>query len=345
VETLLSAQGRQIAFHIGEPSEIASARRAACNLARMLGFNEIVVGQVAIVVTEAGTNIVKYARDGEILLRKAVRFDGAVGIEILALDAGPGMSFLSHSMRDGTSTAGTYGIGLGAMERLADQFHIYTAPRQGTVICMCFWGLPDPEFASGCDIGVVCLPVAAETICGDAWGIRREGKKIVVLVADGLGHGPLAALASEAAALTLVKYPLASAGESLQNAHQALQGSRGAAAGVACLDSDAGLAVFAGVGNIAACVLDDGRVHHLVSHNGIVGSNLRKVQEFASPWSSDMLLIMHSDGIRTRWDLSLYPGLASLYPALIAAVLYRDFGRGNDDTTVLAFRENRGRPS
>jgi anti-sigma regulatory factor (Ser/Thr protein kinase) len=345
VETLLSAQGRQITFHIGEPSEIASARRAACNLARILGFNEIVTGKVAIVVTEAGTNIAKYARDGEILLRKAVRFDGAVGIEILALDAGPGMSLLSHSMQDGTSTAGTYGIGLGTMERLADQFEIYTAPEQGTAICMCFWGPPNPEFASGCDIGLVCLPIAAETICGDAWGIRRVGQKVIVLLADGLGHGPLAAMASEAAALTLVKYPLATAGEALQNAHQALQGSRGAAAGVACLDSDSGTAVFAGAGNIAGCILDHGKVHHLVSHNGIVGSNLRKVQEFAGSWSPDMLLIMHSDGIRTRWDLSLYRGLASLYPALTAAVLYRDFGRGNDDTTVLAIRENRGHSS
>jgi hypothetical protein len=231
------------------------------------------------------------------------------------------------------------------MERLADQFDIYTAPEQGTVICMSFWGAPDPEFASGCDIGVVCLPVAAETICGDAWGVRRDGQKVIALLADGLGHGPLAAMASEAASLTLVKYPLTTAGESLQNAHQALQGSRGAAAGVACVDSGSGIVVFAGVGNIEGRILDHEKVHHLVSHNGIVGSNLRKVQEFASPWSSEMLLIMHSDGIKTRWDLSLYPGLALLYPALIAAVLYRDFGRGNDDTTVLAFRENRGRQS
>jgi anti-sigma regulatory factor (Ser/Thr protein kinase) len=342
VETLLSIHGRQVTFHIGEPSEIATARRAACNLARMLGFNETVTGQVAIVVTEAGTNISKYARAGEILLRKAVRFDGAVGIEILALDAGPGMSLLSHCMQDGMSTAGTYGIGLGTMERLADQFDIYTAPEQGTAICMSFWGAPDPEFASGCDIGVVCLPVAAETICGDAWGVRRDGQEVVVLLADGLGHGPLAATASEAAALTLVQYPWAGAGESLQNAHQALQGSRGAAAAAACLDRGSGIVVFAGVGNIAGCILHHGKAHRLVSHNGIVGSNLRKVQEFASPWSSDMLLIMHSDGIRTRWDLSVYPGLASLYPALIAAVLYRDFGRGNDDTTVLALREYRG---
>jgi anti-sigma regulatory factor (Ser/Thr protein kinase) len=345
METLLSAQGRQARFHIGEPSEVATARRAACDMARMLGFNETITGEVAIVVTEAGTNITKYAGSGEILLRKAIRHDGAVGIEILALDRGPGISHLARSMQDGNSTAGSYGIGLGTMERLADQFDIYTAAGLGTAICLSFWCKPDIEFASWCDIGIVCLPVAGETLCGDAWGARREDRKVTFVLADGLGHGPLAATASEAACRTLVGGPLATAGQAVQIAHQALQRTRGAALGVACIDADADRMTFAGVGNITGCVLNNGKTGHLISHNGIVGSNLRKVQEFDTPWSSEALLIMHSDGIKTRWDLNLYPGLSLLYPSLIAAVLYRDFQRGNDDATMLVCRQHREQPS
>src|SRR6476619_7113832 len=146
METLVSAQGRLAVFHIGEPSEIATARRAACDLAKTLGFNETITGEVAIVITEAGTNITKYAGSGEILLRKAVRHDGAVGIEILAIDKGPGISHLARSMQDGHSTAGSYGIGLGTMERLADQLDIYTAAGQGTAICLSFWGKADAGF-------------------------------------------------------------------------------------------------------------------------------------------------------------------------------------------------------
>ena len=89
------------------------------------------------------------------------------------------------------------------------------------------------------------------------------------------------------------------------------------------------------------CILINGKPHRLISYYGIVGSNLHKVQEFDSPWSSEALLIMHSDGIRTRWDLDKYPGLAQLSPALIAAVLYRDFNRRNDDVTVLVCRLHR----
>jgi anti-sigma regulatory factor (Ser/Thr protein kinase) len=339
-ETILSAQGRQTVFHIGEPSEVAAARRAACNLAKSLGFNETVTAEIAIAVTEAGTNIAKYAGTGEILLRKAVRYDGAVGVEILALDQGPGIPQLSQSMKDGNSSGGSYGIGLGTMQRLADQFDIYTAVGQGTVICLTFWSKPDDCFASWLDIGMICLPTAGETMCGDAWGVRRHGEKITVLLADGLGHGPFAASASEAASLMLVDHPDSTAAEMLRHAHLGLQETRGAAVGVACIHGNLAMATFAGVGNIAGRILQDGKSHHLISHNGIVGSNLRKVQEFISPWSSDSLLIMHSDGLKTRWDIDQYPGLAQLYPALIAAVLYRDFNRANDDTTVLVCRSH-----
>jgi len=54
------------------------------------------------------------------------------------------------------------------------------------------------------------------------------------------------------------------------------------------------------------------------------------------PWNSQSVLIMHSDGLTSKWDLNEYPGLASKHPSIIAAVLYRDFERERDDVTVLA---------
>jgi anti-sigma regulatory factor (Ser/Thr protein kinase) len=343
VEAVLSSHSRQSSFHIGAPSEIAAARRAATSLAINLGFNETVTGQVALVVTEAGTNIAKYAVSGEILLRNAVRFDGALGIEILAIDAGPGIANLGLYMNDGVSSGGTYGIGLGTMRRVAGEFDIYSAPGKGTAICMSFWGAPDPDRITSCDIGVVCLPVAGESICGDAWVIKRDRDGVTILVADGLGHGPIAAIASEAATMVVAKKgaTLVSASHVLQDAHHDLNGTRGAAVAVAHLDSDSGNMTFAGVGNIAARIVEQGVSRHLISHNGIVGSNVRKVQEFASTWSSDALLLLHSDGLTTRWSLDQYPGLERLCPPLIAAVLYRDFVRRNDDATVLVYREHR----
>jgi hypothetical protein len=122
-------------------------------------------------------------------------------------------------------------------------------------------------------------------------------------------------------------------------AHAALRGTRGAALAVALIDTEKGELSFCGVGNIAGCIAHGSTRRHLMSHNGIVGSNLRKSQEFRHEWKTGALLILHSDGIATRWDVDAYPGLSFRHPALIAAVLYRDFARPRDDSLVLVIRE------
>ncbi|KAB8038543.1 SpoIIE family protein phosphatase [Janthinobacterium aquaticum] len=338
---------RQEQHVIAEASDVAAARRAGNALARAIGFDEVRTGQLAILITEAGTNILKHANSGEILLRKVLRA-GAAGIEVLAIDKGPGISNVARHMQDGHSTAGSYGVGLGAMRRLSQQFDLYTLPGQGTVLLMVIWGLP----AAGVfvrpvqwQVGAVCLPLASEEISGDAWNAVCEADEITVMMADGLGHGPLAAEPSETAAVLLEQAapglaPLPAS--FLQLAHGALRSTRGAAMGVTHIDAGRGELRFAGVGNISGYVIGHGHERnqrHLLSHNGIVGTNLRKVQEFVHPWQADSLLLMHSDGLHTRWDLDLYPGLLRCHPSLIAAVMYRDFSRQRDDVSVVVARQ------
>ena len=336
---------RQRSFPIGEPSEIAAARRAGNELARHIGFDDVRTGQLAIVISEAATNIVKHARRGEIRLRKVLR-GGTSGIEVLAIDNGPGMANLRQHLQDGHSTTGTYGVGLGSIRRLSQEFDLYTAPGKGTLLMMVVWG---PHASSAIpaspnwQIGAVCLPLASEQVSGDAWNVVCEGHELSLMVADGLGHGPLAARASELACALLEEStpglsPLPA--PFIELAHGALRGTRGAAMAVAHIDSARRELRFAGVGNIAACAFDAHQRRHLLSHNGIVGSNLRKVQEFRYPWQPGTTLIMHSDGLHTRWDLEQYPGLAQCHPSLIAAALYRDFARGRDDITVVVLREH-----
>lgn len=336
---------RQQRFPVGEPSEIAAVRRAGNTLARRIGFDEVRTGQLAIVITEAATNIVKHAAHGEILLRK-VTHGAADGVEVLAIDKGPGMRNVRQYMEDGRSTAGTYGVGLGAMRRLSQQFDLYSMPGLGTAVMMVVLG-PDKGTAVRkpveWQLGAVCLPLASEEVSGDAWNMVYQGHELSLMMADGLGHGPYAAEASETASALLETTtpglpPLP--GTFLKLAHGALAGTRGAAMAVAHIDTERGELRYAGVGNIAACAFDAGQSRHLLSHNGIVGSNLRKVQEFQHAWRSSMLLVMHSDGLHTRWDLGQYPGLAHCHPALVAAVLYRDFTRGRDDVSVVALREH-----
>jgi len=338
MEIILRKLGKQQIYQIGELSEVAAARRAGVALAKTLRFDEARSGQLALIITEAASNIAKHAKSGHLLMR-AVSYADAEGIEIIALDAGPGMANVSLNLIDGHSSAGSYGIGLGAMRRLAHEFDIYTDLGKGTVLVMTLWNNPPDAAAPRWSVGAVCLPMPGEIECGDAWLALHWRKGLVMTVADGLGHGPEAAKASVQAVATLQANPDAGPGQILQRSHQAMQGTRGAAVAVACINLESGQLIFAGVGNIAGCIYERLNRKHLLSQNGIVGTNLRKVQEFQQNWSEEALLVLHSDGIGTRWDLDHYPGLQSRHPAIIAAVLYRDFCRGRDDATVLVVRK------
>ncbi|MBB3223616.1 ATP-binding SpoIIE family protein phosphatase [Pseudoduganella umbonata] len=349
METILAAEHRQSCHALADGSQVAAVRRAAVDLCTRLGFDETAAGEVAIVVTEAATNILKHAGHGEILLRPLCQ-RGVHGLEILALDSGAGMANVAASLADGRSTAGSYGVGLGAMRRLAAEFDIYSAPGRGTAVMMAMWPrqLTDmtpaeaARHAPALHWGAVCLPMHGEDLSGDSWTLAHDATSATVMVADGLGHGPLAAQASELAATMVAREPALPAGTLLNDMHAALRPTRGAAAAVARIDMLDETITFAGVGNIAAHLFAGDDRRQLVSHNGIVGSNVRKVQEFGAPWADAALLILHSDGINSRWRLEDYPGLVACHPALMAGVLYRDFSRGRDDVTVLVVRDYRG---
>ena len=342
MEAVVNRLGRQTAYHVGELSEVAAVRRAGNLIARRLGFDDVRTGQLALIITEAATNIVKHAVEGEILLRTIVSGVRS-GVEVLVLDRGPGMANILLRMEDGHSTTGTYGVGLGAIRRLASEFDIYSASGLGTVLLMTLWDGPDLPPPPYWQVGAVCLPIAGEEMCGDAFDVAESDGLLAIALADGLGHGPDAALASERAVALVPAHPTLAPGELLQLAHQALHATRGAAMALASIRQNAGEIRFCGVGNISACVMapQSGTRRHLLSHNGIVGSNLRKVQEFVHPWTEESIIVLHSDGIGTRWDLAAYAGLASCHASIIAAVLYRDFARMRDDAAVLVVRQQK----
>ena len=330
--------GVQRRYHITEPSEVAAVRRSACALAEACGFSEVRTGEVALVVTEAATNILKFATSGEILIRSLERNE-TVGLEILAIDSGPGMTNVPHYMGDGNSTAGTYGLGLGTIERLSDEFDIFSDADKGLVLFSILWKDRVIQDDLGWQIGAICLPIASEDVSGDAFEIRVTHNDCTILLSDGLGHGYAAAEASRAAQEVILDNDDSSPSLLLQKCHKALKGTRGAAIAISCIDRAQCELRFAGVGNIVACLFDNHSRRHLVSHNGIVGNNLLKIQEFTQSWDTHHFLIVHSDGINTRWDLNQYPGLSNAHPLLVAGVLYRDFSRGRDDVSVVMLRD------
>ncbi len=324
-----------VAITIIESSQTGEARRAAIALATQLGFQETERAKVGIVVTEVANNLVQHAHGGVVLLR-SLKQDSRIGIEILSLDKGRGMVDVDECLQDGFSTAGTLGNGMGAIRRLSGLFEIYSIPNQGTALLAHLWlgpALHLPEKIL--EIGAICLPKRGEEVSGDAWACKVDDCRSLLLLADGLGHGPAAASASEAAVRMFQEHSQRSPSAIVEAAHAALRSTRGAALAIAEIDFEQQAVRFAGIGNIAASIFSFTEHHNLPSYNGTVGHEIRKIQEFSYSWYANGLLIMHSDGLGTKWQLDRYPGLMQKHPSLIAGVLYRDFNRERDDVTVL----------
>jgi anti-sigma regulatory factor (Ser/Thr protein kinase) len=327
----------QSLVNIDDRSQVGEARRAAADLTRVLGFDATAAGNVALAITEAATNILKHAQRGKLLLRGLER-GGIGGLELLALDQGPGIANLGSSLRDGHSTAGSMGTGLGALSRISDSMDVYTQPGKGTALRLEFWAGPVAKPGRVPEVGAVSIAKSGEVACGDAWALEPDGADYSLLVVDGLGHGTDAARAARAATEVLAKHPGSAPSEVLHLAHLALAGTRGGAGAVARFSILQPQGVFAGVGNVAARVESPASRRQLVSHNGTLGHVLRKVQEFPIDFPSDAVLILHSDGLSGHWTMADYPGLIARHCALIAGVLYRDHDRGRDDVTVVVIK-------
>jgi anti-sigma regulatory factor (Ser/Thr protein kinase) len=331
-----------IALPIAEDSQVGDARRIAVNLAIELGFNETERGNIAIVVTEAAKNVLKHATRGEVLLQPIALPEGT-GIEIIAIDAGSGMSNLARCFQDGFSTMGTPGIGLGAIQRLSHFFDIYSSPQIGTLLVSRFWLKHQPQnnltgevrSLRWLDVGAIGLPKPEQQVSGDAWAIEMQRDRALILIADGLGSGELAAEASREAVRLFRANANLSPQQILEQTHPALRATRGAAVAIASIVPAQNTLHYAGVGNTCATILTDGMSRSLVSYNGTIGAQVRKFAQFSYEWSERSLLVMNTDGLSTHWNLDRYPGLLARHPSSIAAMLYRDFKRDRDDVTVL----------
>jgi anti-sigma regulatory factor (Ser/Thr protein kinase) len=319
----------QVCSAVADVSHVGQARREAIRLAQHSGLNDSFVGKVALITTELGTNLVKHATGGQLLMRVS-ESDAGNWFELLSVDRGPGMD-AAKCMVDGYSTAGSPGTGLGAVARIADEFDIYSQMNNGTVaVARIVSGRTAPP------VGVVHQPKGGESISGDGWLAKECEGRTLCAVADGLGHGPVAATAATAIIRALKSMSsIPSPSEIIGVAHDAATSTCGASLGVAILNDDAREVWFAGVGNISAFVVGGARRSNLASGLGIVGRECAMIKESCLPWTKESIFVMHSDGFSERWDLNRYPGLAAKNPTLLAGILYRDFSRPHDDKTVI----------
>lgn len=322
---------------VADPSQVSGARRAAIECAGALRLNETSTGRAALIVTELATNLIKHGGGGSILFGSDDLRTGA--LTIVAIDKGRGVANVAAALRDGHSTSGTPGNGLGAVRRGSASFSIYSLPDRGTtVLCSVEDDAPRQPLLDAPPrivAGGLALPKPPEEQNGDAWTAVAGRDVCTIAVVDGLGHGPLASTASSAAVRVMIERPEQTLEQLMQEIHAALRPTRGAAIGIARIHASLQRLDFIGLGNIAGTIVTEDSQRKTVSLPGIAGHEMRKLQVFSYPWEASSVLILHSDGISASWNPANFPGLMQYDPVLIAATLFRDHCRGSDDATVV----------
>ena len=319
-------------LRVEDASAVTACRQAVQNMAERLRFPAARIGQLALAVTEAASNLHKHAEQGSLLL--CVNRDGPQpGIDLVTIDAGPGVRDVSAALRDGHSTAGTLGIGLGAIQRLADFADLYSRPGHGTSLVARFCASPpvsQPRWAG------LIRPITGETECGDAYGVVPADGAVTAVLCDGLGHGPLAAAAAAAGVAAVLDDPAGEPAALLERVHRRMSGTRGGAVGVVQVGGQ--LARFAGLGNVAASIVSDGQRKSMISIPGIAGVQARTIRQFEYDVPPGSAVILHSDGVSSRWEAAALPALEARDPLLIAAVLLAEAGVHRDDAGVLVLK-------
>ncbi|EGX57512.1 magnesium or manganese-dependent protein phosphatase [Streptomyces zinciresistens K42] len=335
---------------VHDTTRVRDARLAARDAGRHAGLDEDRVSAAELVATELATNLLKHAGGGRVLLDvvgpavPAYDDERALQVQIVAVDHGPGIPDTGAALRDGFTTADSLGAGLGTCRRTADDFCLHSVPGRGTVVLARIAAHPDRRATGPAPhpvrAGGINIPLAGGEFSGDAWACVRTADRVTLMLADGLGHGPAAADASTAATRALRQAPQLPPADLLRRLHDALRHTRGAAVAVAQLDFTTGRLSFAGVGNAGARLRRGDDWQGLVSRPGIVGAHLpAHLPHHQEQWTPDCLLVLHSDGLPSRWS----PGPAahaasSLDPAVIAASIVRDTSSParpvRDDTAV-----------
>jgi anti-sigma regulatory factor (Ser/Thr protein kinase) len=329
-------------FNGSDRSYISLTKKEIHRMAADADFPAKRLGEIDIIVAEISSNLIKHGKEGE-LLAGITKTEHQEYLEIIALDNGPGMHDTQRMIEDGVSTTGTLGQGLGAIKRLSDNFELYSIRDWGTILLSRIYKRkPATMHPSDVSFRSVVVAKTGEEYCGDGCLMIRKGNVLKVFLGDGLGHGIEANKAVTAAMEVFSNSNEQSPMEMIREMHNEIKKTRGLVASVAFLDLNAKTGRICGVGNIAGKSFSAANVKNHISYNGIIGLNIpttMKDQELLTG-DTNQYLVLCSDGIRSRWEISKYPGVFKHDLSVLAAAIYKDFSRKTDDMSVVVGKIN-----
>ena len=342
-----------LSLQIDNESDVGVCRRKAVSLASQMGFDDVKTGEVAIMVTELVTNVIRHGGGkGKLVICQFCDAQEHQAIEVWCCDSGKGISNLQKVLKDGYTGKDSLGIGMGTIRRFSDEMEINPLLdhdfRDTFFSCNPLFKncirtikyLPHKYWVGinkNLEIGAVSRCKPGELQNGDSYIVTHLGPGLsVAAVIDGLGHGSEANLASQLAREQIILKSELPVNALMQHIHNALQGTRGSTIGLLRLDTEARKLSFSGIGNIEGSLFTAEGKQNLLSYGGIMGHNMRTPRVFDFDFNPGDTVCMYSDGITSRWKFDEIDWTQN--PQKIAENIINQFSRANDDATVLIIR-------
>jgi anti-sigma regulatory factor (Ser/Thr protein kinase) len=333
MQTAVTAQ-----IFVGEALDCAVAQQTARRLTLELGFATVHSEEIVLAVAELASNVVRHAGRGTLIFRPLDR-GGRVGIEVEADDSGPGMKDIERAFADGYSSAGGLGYGLGTVNRLMDELEVTSTAALGTRVLCRRWVRPVTERTvfHFWEVGVASRSRACAPENGDAFVVREWDGKLLAGVIDGLGHGEAAQQAALAAQTFIQSHYDLPLDGMFQGVSRACRGTRGVVMAFAQFASPTEMAL-ANLGNVEIRAWSGAERVQFAVKRGIlgVGDSHAVVQQHR--WNPGWTLVLHSDGLHTRWQWSDFPGLERAPAQAIADKLLNELAKEDDDATVVTVK-------
>ncbi len=341
-----------LSLPIDNESDIGVCRRKGVGLATQLGFDEVKSGEVAILISELVTNVLKHGGGkGKILICQVANNENKKAIEVWCCDSGNGIHNFQKALKDGFTGKDTLGIGLGSIKRFSDELEInpvlsptfkdnyFSGNNYNHCIRSLKW-VPTKGWIGlnkKLITGAVSRPHPGEILNGDAYLINHVNPNITIAaVIDGLGHGKEANLASESAKEQIMLNSGLPLDNLLNHVHNSIRGTRGGVIGLVRINTETNKLIFTGIGNIESFIITDNGKKTLLSFGGILGHNMRTPRLFEFDFKPGYTLCMYSDGITTRWRPEELDWNDT--PQKNAEFILNNYSRQNDDATVLIIR-------
>lgn len=327
-------------YKVEERSFVAYIKREIHNRILRRKFSEVQVGEIDIIVSEIASNIIKHAGSGELLYRVYDSDPASTTFEVISIDNGPGIADTARMLKDGVSTSHTLGQGLGSIHRLSNTAQLYSLPGWGTILYAMVKTIPKRTSPvpkkSALEIRALCVNKPKESVCGDGYLVKHNGSQITIFFGDGLGHGLHAKDAIDAARNFLLEADEDEPVRIIRQMHEKIRRTRGLVGTVATCNVKTGQWRICGVGNIFTRLYGGIEFRNIMPYNGTIGLNIpNSMNASTHSVESNQHLIMCSDGIQTRWDLNKYPSILKYDNIILAAAIFKDFSRRNDDASVL----------